>query len=394
MRLAFISPFGLTPKATLSHRILPIASAFRKKGHEVIIAVPPYTNPEASGRIEVSGGVKLVNISLPGHLFYSLRIGLRLANIVKKFEPDILFIFKPKGYGALAGMLLWFTGKRYQIYLDIDDLESDRALERRMGYKWWERGFFRYQEKWLINRVKAITAASQYLKEYYGKKFGKVYYLPNGPAGIGAKVCILKNGNNMDNIRKKMGLQGKRIVLLYTRFTECGFKDIADFVRLISNYPEVIVLVVGEGYGRERQILMDELKKLNLSGFVIFTGWVSREELGRYLSLADVAIYLMADTPFNRAKCSAKLIELMAMGKPVVASPVGEILTYIKDGETGFIARDTVEMAEKSIELLKDRENAKKIGECARRFLYDNFNWDKLLTAIDLNNVNGLGNRC
>jgi hypothetical protein len=133
MRIAFISPFGFSPKATLSHRILPIALALRKKGHEITIAIPPYTNPESSGTITDCGGVRLVNIFLPGKIFYSFRIGLRLARVAKEFNPDKVYIFKPKGYSAMAGMILWLTGRKYPLHLDVDDLESDREMEKRMG---------------------------------------------------------------------------------------------------------------------------------------------------------------------------------------------------------------------------------------------------------------------
>jgi glycosyltransferase involved in cell wall biosynthesis len=196
-----------------------------------------------------------------------------------------------------------------------------------------------------------------------------------------------------DAVKKKLGLHERKTVLLYTRFTECSLKDIVDFVKLFSKrYPEGILLVAGEGYGsaprgvqgsRERAEVEAEIEKEGLSDFVLFTGWVKREQLKDYLSLGEVAIYPMADTAFNRAKCSAKLIELMVMGKPVIAFPVGEVLTYIKDGESGILAKDAGEMTEKAVELLQDREKAGKIGEGARRFLFDNFNWDKLVSTID-----------
>ena len=109
-----------------------------------------------------------------------------------------------------------------------------------------------------------------------------------------------------------MGLQGKRIVLLYTRFTECPLKDIVDFVGLFTaGFPEGRLLIIGEGYGREREELSRLLKEKNLAEFVAFTGWVKRAELRDYLSLGEVAIYPLANTPFNQAKCSAKLIELL-----------------------------------------------------------------------------------
>ena len=400
VRLALISPFGLIPKATLSHRILPLSSALKKKGHDIIVAVPPYTNPEASGSIENYDGVEIINIVLPDaspgfrHGFYSFSIGLRLAKVVRNFNPDAVYIFKPKAYSALAGMMLRLMNKRYPLYLDIDDLESDRDLEKRMGYTKWQKRFFRYQERWLLKRAEKVTVPSQYLEKFYGEKLGteKVHYLPNGPVqklGLAPIRNQLLDFECLPSFLRSLevaglSLLGKRVVLLYTRFTECALKDIVDFVRLFSQrYPAGILLVVGEGYESERLEVTAEIEKQGLSNFVSFTGWVDREKIKDYLSLAEVAIYPMSDTPFNRAKCSAKLIELMSMGKPVVASPVGEVLTYIKDGESGLLAKNTEEMVNKVIGLLEDNDKARQIGKAARRFLYENFNWDKLISNID-----------
>lgn len=389
MRLAFISPFGFTPKATLSHRILPIAKALTKKGHEITIVIPPYTNPEASGCIEERAGVKLVNISLPGKIFYSLRIGIRMAKVVKRFNPDKVFVFKPKGYGALAAMLLWFLGKRYPLILDIDDLEFDKDMEIRMGYGFLTKCFFRCEERWLLKRVKGITAASRFLAEYYGKKAGpdRVRYLPNGPVEVGGVeeeyIQKEKFQDTGEEIKKKLGIQGKRVVLLYTRFTECYLEDIIDFTEAFSKkYPGGILLVIGEGYGDEREKILDALKNKRLSDFVKFSGWVKREELKEYLSVGEAAIYPMADTPFNRAKCSAKLIELMTMGMPIVASPVGEVITYTQDGKSGLLAKDTIEMVEKVIGLLQDREKAKILGCKTRDFIYNNFSWNEAVKRL------------
>lgn len=387
MRLAFISPFGFTPKATLSHRILPIAKALIKKGHEINIVIPPYTNPEDSGTIRDEGGVRMLNITLPGKLFYSIRTGLRMAYEVKRFNPEKVYIFKPKGYSALCGMFLRLIGKRYPFYLDIDDLESDKEMEERMGYRWWMRSFFRFQERWLLKRVEKVTVASKYLMKLYEGKIGeeKINYLPNGPRDCFAHdrpglAMVLPACNDL---QEKMRLQGKRVVLFYTRFTECLLKDIVDFVRLFSKkYPGGILFVVGEGYGKEREEVTVELKRAGLLDFVFFTGWVESEKLKDYLSIGEVAIFPLADTAFNKAKCSAKLIELMAMGIPIVANPVGEVITYIQDGKSGLLAKDTIEMVEKVIGLLQDREKAKILGCKTRDFIYNNFSWNEAVKRL------------
>ena len=52
----------------------------------------------------------------------------------------------------------------------------------------------------------------------------------------------------------------------------------------------------------------------------------------------DVGIMPLADLPFERGKCGYKLIQYMACGLPVVASPVGLNHQIVHHGENGFLA--------------------------------------------------------
>ena len=56
------------------------------------------------------------------------------------------------------------------------------------------------------------------------------------------------------------------------------------------------------------------------------------------LSAIDVGIMPLLDSPWERGKCGYKLIQYMASGKPVVASPVGVNCRLVEHGENGFLA--------------------------------------------------------
>ena len=65
--------------------------------------------------------------------------------------------------------------------------------------------------------------------------------------------------------------------------------------------------------------------------------WSEISEVAAIAEL-DVGLMPLPDTPWERGKCSYKLIQYMACGLPVVASPVGANLSVVEDGVTGFFA--------------------------------------------------------
>jgi glycosyltransferase involved in cell wall biosynthesis len=67
----------------------------------------------------------------------------------------------------------------------------------------------------------------------------------------------------------------------------------------------------------------------------------------------DIGIMPLRDGPWERGKCGYKLIQYMACGKPVVASPVGVNSTIVQNGINGFLADNEHEWIQ-AFELLCD----------------------------------------
>lgn len=81
----------------------------------------------------------------------------------------------------------------------------------------------------------------------------------------------------------------------------------------------------------------------------------------------DIGIMPLTDTPWSRGKCGYKLIQYMACGLPVIASPVGVNCEIIEHGVTGFLADSPAEWSEALRRLIDDRPLRASMGQAGRR---------------------------
>lgn len=94
--------------------------------------------------------------------------------------------------------------------------------------------------------------------------------------------------------------------------------------------------------------------------------WSPESEL-EALSRVHVGLMPLADSEFNRGKCAFKLLQYMARGIPVVASPVGANREVVRHGVDGFLASTAAEWSAALQALHAERDAALAMGLAARR---------------------------
>jgi glycosyltransferase involved in cell wall biosynthesis len=380
MKIVFLAPFGIRPKGTVIARMLPLAAELKVFGHEVVIIAPPYTNPEDSGKTEVMRGVTIRNIVLgpKNKVLASPFLVWRLFRAALAEKPDLVHLFKPKGYGGLTAMLQLSCdrlGVRMPpLFLDTDDWEGKGGMNELLGYSAAERRLYAFQEQWLPPRVRGVTVASRMLEDIVlGMGLGRerVFYLPN---------CVddLPPGNGR-GVLERLGIATDApVLLLYTRFFEFDQAKLHHiFVEVYRRVPGVRFLVVGKGRQNEEERLLAASREQGFQDALALAGWIEPAELPDYLAAGDVAIYPFADTLVNRAKCPAKLTELLRAGVPVVADRIGQIPEYVAPELHGLLCDhdNWDEMAAKCVELLHDGEIRKKASSAGRAFILETFTW-------------------
>ena len=96
----------------------------------------------------------------------------------------------------------------------------------------------------------------------------------------------------------------------------------------------------------------------------------------------DVGVMPLPDSPWERGKCGYKLLQCMASGKAVVASPVGVNAAIVRDGENGFLAADEHGWVEALRTLRDDPAGRHAMGERGRRLVEERFSIDANLPRL------------
>jgi glycosyltransferase involved in cell wall biosynthesis len=157
--------------------------------------------------------------------------------------------------------------------------------------------------------------------------------------------------------------------LVWKQKVEGVKKLIEAFTCIEKEYPNAILLIVGDGnYRRELEILCE---RKNLKEKVIFCGFVENTFVP--LTLTDIYAHISLQEGLPIA-----LLEAMSCGKPVVAANIGGIPELITNKKTGILVEPVPEkIAKEIIDLLKNKDEMNRLGEAAKKHVEDKFSWDR-----------------
>ncbi|UCS95833.1 glycosyltransferase family 4 protein [Echinicola marina] len=116
--------------------------------------------------------------------------------------------------------------------------------------------------------------------------------------------------------------------------------------------------------------------------------WSEQEEVAMIQQL-DIGIMPLNDTPWEQGKCAYKLIQYMACGLPVIASPIGMNKEVVRHGVNGFLASSHEEWTRYLKILLEDPYLRQIMGTAGRKLVEEKYtlehNWQKIQSYLNIN---------
>ena len=183
----------------------------------------------------------------------------------------------------------------------------------------------------------------------------------------GVELSSLQPSSQLETLRADLNLDPDALLVgIVTRITpEKGIHTLIEATAKLKKSPNIQLLVVGGPYFPKDAEYIESLKvqaeKLGIADRVIFTGFL--EDTGAILSLLDVVL-LASTIP---EACPRTIIEAMAAGAPVIATPLGGSKELVTP-ETGILvpAEDADAFAEAITQLAEDTQRRKRMGRACR----------------------------
>ena len=226
-----------------------------------------------------------------------------------------------------------------------------------------------YLKKYLKPHYIAVTKMEIPIIKNYGADDDHIHFIPHG---VNTEVFKPVDGSSL---KKKLGLETSKIILYVGRIAKGKGVDI--LIQLFSNvkkeHKDAKLVIVGND-GGFLSIIKKMINKYNLNNDVILTGFISKNNLPQYYSIADLVIYPSRQEIFGLVLCEA-----MACRKPVIGSNILGPSEIIVNGETGFTSdfKNIPELSNLVNNLLDDSKKLKELGEKSYQRVKKYYTWKK-----------------
>lgn len=358
-------------------RVWQEAITLKENGAKVSIICPKMKNYNSS--YEIIDEIEIYRHSLPiearGATGYFLEYSIALfwefilswkIYFKKKFQvihgcnpPDLIFL-----------IAIWFKMFGVKFVFDHHDINPELFLA-----KYNRKGFF-YKMMLFFERLTFLTANfSIATNESYKEIAMKRGKMPEH------KIQVIRSGPKLDRLKivppEPRYLKGRIYLVGYVGVIgeQEGIDLLLESIKyIISIRRDIQFAIIGGGTDVNKLIQLSV--KLGLTEFVDFYGRVSDEIMISILNTSDVCVNPDKPTEMNNLSTMNKIMEYMALKKPVVQFDLKEGKFSAQDASLYAKRGDIKDFADKIIQLVDDPELRKKMGNYGYNRVINELSWD------------------
>lgn len=281
-------------------------------------------------------------------------------------KPDIIVGSSPTLFAAAAASTTAFL-RRVPFVMDVRDLWPAIFVELGVLKNPW---LIKILEGWekheYRSATKVVTVTESFTQNLIerGLPVDKVHTIPNG-----ADVSYWKPTPKPKALIEHLNLKNKFVVLyIGAHGISHALGKIVDAADILRDNPNVCFLFVGTG--AEKKKVAQKADDLSLTN-VRFLGPVGKDEVKDFYALADLCLVPLRDIPLFDTFIPSKMFEMLAMGRPILASVRGESAAILRKSGGAMVVEpeDSAAIAAAILELSADPKRLTKMAKNGRSFV-------------------------
>ncbi len=267
-------------------------------------------------------------------------------------------------FNAFSALFFKMIYKKIPFLLNLQEGDSLEHIKKALGPM-----YFLYVK--IFQKADRIHALSHFLGGF-GKQMGATCPIDIVPNGVNFNFFSQKpTAGQLKALASELSLDPFDTVLITTsRLVQKN--AVADIIDALPHLPSSTKLLI-LGVGPLENMLKEKTALQKLDDRVRFVGFVPHRELPIYLHASNVFIRPSISEGFG-----VSFMEAMAADVPVIATAIGGIPDFLKDGETGLFCEvgNPQSIAQKVEKLMKDKESRDFIVKNAREMVRGKYDWD------------------
>jgi len=228
--------------------------------------------------------------------------------------------------------------------------------------------------KFGIEKSDGVTTVSRYLADVTEQRVGRkdVHVIPNF-----VDTDYFRRRVGTDCAKHSMAPHGEAVLLHISNFRPVKrIMDVIEIFRLVRARQQAKLVFVGDG--PELSPAERFCFETGLMHDVIFLG--RQDNIAELIPCADILLL-----PSELESFGLVALEAMSCEVPVIASRVGGLPEVVAHGETGYLAPvgDVQAMADYALEIIRNPELARRLGQSGRRRAIDQFDQRKIVPLYE-----------
>jgi len=294
---------------------------------------------------------------------------LRVRRLHQKNKYDLMWAMMAN-YAGFAALFFKYAHPRVPFLLTLQEGDPIEYIKHRVRFVY--PLFVR-----IFKKADFVQAISTYLGNFAREMGyrGPLEVIPNGADVKNFQFPI--SNFQKEALRKKLGInENDKIIITTSRLVKKN--AVGDIIEALAYLPENVKLLI-LGIGPLEQELKLQMTNYKLQKRVFFLGYVDHKNLPAYLHISDVFV-----RPSLSEGMGSSFIEAMMAGVPIVGTPIGGVLDFLVNEQTGLLCEihNSSSIAKEVQRLLGDKELRERIISNGMELAEKKYNWDTIAESM------------